>query len=92
MLPSQNRRPNPSPVEIFLIIALIITAGIALTGCATITTTLRTICDNQYIVRDQAERQIENANDIADPTKRAAVLAIASFTIAGLEKCPKIPA
>ena len=72
---------------LFLVVCTTLLAG-ALSGCATITTTISTICDNREIVRDQAERQIEAADDIADPTKRAAVLAIASFTLAALEKCP----
>lgn len=85
-MPNQHIRFTNLLALLLLALAVVL----FLTGCATITTTLTTICDNQLIVRDQAERQIENAHTIDDPTKRAAVLATASFTIAGLEKCPKI--
>ena len=67
---------------------LIAVASLALPGCATLMAARTTICDNYHIVRDQTERQIENANEILDPTKRAAVLAIGALTLAALKKCP----
>lgn len=82
---------NPSAFEIFFLVVFALAMCAIVTGCATLTTTVSTICDNREIVRDQAERQIEAASNIEDPTKRAAVLAIATFTLAALEKCNKLP-
>lgn len=80
---------KPTKIEIGLLLFIAILFAATLAGCATLTTAISTICDNREIVQDQAERQLQAAEDIADPTKRAAVLAIATFTLAALEKCPR---
>ncbi len=70
---------------------LLAVASLTLPGCATLQAARTRVCDNADFVRDQAEQQLENASDVADPTKRAAITAMALLTIAALERCPKTP-
>ncbi len=76
------------PVGIILLVCGLI---VLLSGCATLMTARHAICDNREVVREQVERQIEEATEIQDPTKRAAVMSVLALTVAALEKCPKVP-
>lgn len=76
------------PVGIILIVCGLI---VLLAGCATLQAARTRICDNREVVREQVERQMEEATNIDDPVKYAAVMAGLALTYAALEKCPKAP-
>lgn len=69
---------------------LLAVASLTLPGCATLREARTRVCDNREVARDQLERQMEEATNIEDPVKYAAVMAGLALTYAALERCPKM--